>query len=184
MILPEVSLELDLMLTKEVGVMSSMLEGAGYMVVTATESGRELMTGKSSLKPTLNLASVKADEYRGLILPCLATTSGTKIPPAAIQIAKAVAASGKPVAAQKGGVLTLGEAGVLTSRRYSLSASSRLQLAGAAVAESIWQEGVPVVQDGNITTAWSCPYTERAAGVLDTTVELTQKFIEALKAAS
>ena len=60
------------MLTKEVGVMVSMLEKAGYKVVVASASGQPITGGATTLKPDLKLADVKVDDYAGFMFPCMA----------------------------------------------------------------------------------------------------------------
>src|SRR5512136_1476266 len=67
------SANLELMLTKEVGVMKDMLLKAGYQVVVATRSKRSLEAGSQRLQPDLKLSEVRVSDYRGFIIPCMAT---------------------------------------------------------------------------------------------------------------
>ena len=58
MIVKENSEEAELMLTKEVGVMTDMLEQAGVKVVVATASGRPMVAGAVTVKADLKLDDV------------------------------------------------------------------------------------------------------------------------------
>ena len=63
---------LDLMLTKEVGVMIDILQKAGFKVVVANASGQSIEGLIRKLKPDLKLSEVRIDDYAGFILPCMA----------------------------------------------------------------------------------------------------------------
>jgi len=174
----ESSQAMELMLTKEVGVMVSMLEKAGYKVVVASASGNPLVGGATTLKPDLKLADVKVDDYAGLILPCLAPTmAGTVIPPEAAEIVRKAVTLGKPVAAQVAGVFTLSKAGVLSGKQFAIAAPYV-----SYVPEGIYK-GAGVIQDGNLITSGTCPFMARAGTFPDGTAELTQKLIDALASA-
>ena len=75
LIAQEQSKDMELMLTKEVGVMVDMLEKAGYKVVVASALGQPITGGATTLKPDLKLADVNVDDYAGLVLPCMAVPS-------------------------------------------------------------------------------------------------------------
>jgi protease I len=170
----ENSTAMELMLTKEVGVMKSMLEKAGYKVVVASVSGNPLVGDTTTLKPDLKLAEVKVEDYVGLILPCFAPSeAGFKVPPDAAEIVKKAVALGKPVAAQVTGVLTLAVAGVLKDKQFAMLAGYEKYVAGGNY------KGAGIVQDGNLITSGTCP---RMASMMnpDGTAELTQKLIDAL----
>lgn len=176
----ETSNDMELMLTKEVGVMVSMLEKAGYKTVVASPSGQPLVGGATTLKPDLKLADVKVDDYAGFILPCL--SPGTAVgfgpkPPEAIEIVKKAVAQGKPVAAQLSAVDVLSKAGVLKDKQFSMI-SQYAQYFPDGI-----RKGMEVVQDGNIITSAICPNAAKIGGVPDETAELTQKLIDALASA-
>jgi putative intracellular protease/amidase len=169
---------MELMLTNEVGVMTSLLEKAGYKVIVASASGQPLVGSTTTLKPDLKLADVKVEDYAGFILPCLAPPeAGFKVPPDAAEIVKKGVTLGKPLAAQIVGIFTLSKAGVLSGKQFAmLSGYERY------IPEGIYK-GAGVVQDGNIVTSGTCPYMARRYGGTDGTVELTQKFIALLASA-
>lgn len=166
------------MLTKEVGVMVSMIEKAGYKVVVASASGQPLVGRTTTLKPDLKLADVKVEDYAGLILPCLAPST-PQVPPDGPEIVKKAVALGKPVAAQINGVGTLMKAGVLSGKQFAIISGYGFE---KSVPDGIYK-GEGVVQDGNIVTSGMCPFMARAGGTPDGTTELTQKFITMLASA-
>jgi hypothetical protein len=53
------SLDLDLMLSKEVGVMTSLLEKAGFKVVVATVKGEPIKGSAITFTPNLKLKDIK-----------------------------------------------------------------------------------------------------------------------------
>ena len=165
---------LELMLTKEVGVMVSMLEKAGFEVVVASVSGTSFKGTDTTLEPDMKLADAKVADYDGFIVPCMKVDSQ---PPEAIQVVKQAVAAGKPVAAQLGGVYTLAEAGILTGKRYATFSEPENdnRFAGATYG------GNGVVQDGNIITSGTCPFIARQQSVTDGTPKLTQTLIDELK---
>jgi putative intracellular protease/amidase len=169
----EESRDMELMLTKEVAVMMDMLEKAGYNVVVASPSGRPITGGAATLKPHMKLADVKVDDYAGFIFPCMAANEDSPVP-AAVEVAKMAAATGKPMAAQVVGATTLGAAGILKGKQIGW-----VEPPGDHVPGAIYK-GNGVVQDGNIVTSGSCPFGAKMAGSKDGTPELTQKFIDLL----
>jgi protease I len=176
----EKSEDMELMLTKEVGVMVSTLEKAGYKVVVASASGQPLVGGATTLKPDLKLADVKVEDYAGVIVPCLAPIpSEFKVPPDAAEIVKKAVAQGKPVAAQVAGVFTLASAGVLNGKQFAINPGYEKYIPNAG---GIFK-GAGVVQDGNLITSGTCPLMARAGTTPDGTTELTQKLIAALASA-
>jgi hypothetical protein len=67
--------DIDWIVEKEVGVMTSMIEDAGFEVVVATHSGEQIKDslGKSTvLNPDIKLADIEEEDYMGLIMPCMA----------------------------------------------------------------------------------------------------------------
>ncbi|HMD90020.1 MAG TPA: DJ-1/PfpI family protein [Anaerolineaceae bacterium] len=172
-ILSEQSIDMDYMLTNEVGVMIDMLTKAGFKVVTASDSGQPLGTGNTTLKPDLKIADVKIKDYVGLIDPCMARTSATSIE--TLMIIKNAVAQGKVIAAQYGGVDDFYTAGVLKGKQYAYDEDNSVNYPDAIY------KGEGVVQDGNIITGGICPYVAKTTGKPGTTAELIQKFIDALK---
>jgi putative intracellular protease/amidase len=171
----EQSVDMEFMLTKEVGVMVSMLEKAGFKVVVASASGQPIVGGIRTLWPDLKLADVKVDVYVGFIFPCMGVPlDPPRLPPEAFRVAKEAVEQGKPVAAQVGGVVTLGAAGVLDGKQFALSRRLRPLVPGGVY------KGYGVVQDGNIITSGVCPYIATHWGRPDGTLELTQKLIDSL----
>ena len=172
LIAKESSLDMELMLTKEVRVMISMLEKAGFKVVVASISGQPITGSATTLKPDLKLADVKIEDYAGFILPCMA---GIETFTETIEIVRKAVALGKPVAAQQSSVLTLSKAGVLSGKQFAIYPADE-----KSIPEGIYK-GAGVVQDGNLITSGSSPYAEKYFKSPDTTAELTQKFIDSLK---
>ena len=174
----ENSLDMELMLTKEVGVMVSMLEKAGYKPVVASPSAQPLVGSATTLKPDLKLADVKVEDYAGFIVPCLAVPeTGFTVPPEAAAIVKKAVGLGKPVAAQLAGVFTLAKADVLSGKQFAIGSGYEKY-----IPDGIYK-GVGVVQDGNLITSGTCPRMAKAGVAPDGTPELTQKLIALLASA-
>ena len=175
---------LDAMLKKEVGVMTDMLQKAGFKVVVATISGQPIEGILNELKPDLKLSEVKVDNYAGFILPCMAVGMfpGPPVSPAAVSIVKQAIAKGKPVAAQTGSVYILAEAGVLKGKRYAFVDDPLNQPPPYKDSrfEGAIYSGSRIVQDGNIITSGVCPSVEGWMGMPDCTPELTRAFIAKL----
>jgi len=164
--------DLELMLTKEVGVMKNLLQKAGYQVVVATASGNPLAAGSAKVMPDLKLSQAKAADYAGFIMPCMAT-SASALPPEGNAIVKEAVASNKPFAAQTGSVVLLFHAGVLAGKKYALAK-------GWAALEGAIYSGDGIVQDGNIITSGVCPRMAKMAGMKDGTARLTETLIAEL----
>jgi putative intracellular protease/amidase len=170
--------DLELMLTKEVGVMKGLLQKAGFEIVVATASNQPMAAGSAKLKPNLKLSDVKVTDYKGVIMPCMAT-SGSPLPPEGTAIIKEAVAKGKPLAAQTGSVVLLSQAGVLKGKKYALAK-------GWPAIEGAIYSGVGIVQDGKIITSGICPYMAKsqgtqAQGMQDGTSKLTEALIAELK---
>ncbi len=174
---------MDTMLTKEVSVMKSMLEKAGFKVVVAAIDGLPIKGSTVTLTPDLKLSDVKVDDYVGVIIACMGggALPHISVSPIAVSIAKQAVTQGKPVAASHGSVIILAEAGVLVGKRYGyyidpLGPGTRPddRFTGAIFG------GTRVVQDGNIITCGICPSVSESHGLPDGTVELTQTFITTL----
>jgi hypothetical protein len=154
----------DLMLTKEVGVMASLLKEAGFAVKYSTPTEKDIAGSKTSLKSDLLNAAVDPANYVGFILPCMALPNqAIGVTPEFLQKVKDIGATGKPLAAQMSSIDILKKAGLLEGKKFSLSPSSG------------------VVVDGNIVTNMACPYMAENALVDDLTAELTRRFIVLLK---
>ena len=158
--------------TNEAVVIKRMLEEAGFKVVIASASGRTFMRGDIILESDLKLAEVKASDYVGFIIPCMNLVAST-FKPEEVAIVKQVVAEGKPVAAQRWGVVMLAQAGAFAGKRYSYDESKGHNL---RFDEAIYS-GKGVVQDGNILTTAYCAMF----GPQDQTVELTQALIAELQ---
>jgi putative intracellular protease/amidase len=181
-----VSTNLDLMLSKQVAVMTELLQKAGFKVVVATVDGQPIEGVIYKLKPDLKLSEVKIDDYAGVILPCMATGlfPGPPISPIVVSIVKQAVAKGKPVAAPGGSPHILAEAGVLKGKRYAfmddpLNPSPPNQK--VPTFEGAIYSGSGLVQDGNIITSGRCPNIEARTGLPDNTPELTGAFIAELR---
>jgi putative intracellular protease/amidase len=183
LIAPEYSSDLELMLTKEINVMISMLEDAGYEAVLTTVSGKPLQplsNANLTVVPDLKSADVVLEDYAGFMFPCMGVPFTPPWPPAEhLEMARAAAASGKPIAAQLGGVILLGKAGVLDGKQYALYGEV-VGLMPEGIVKSVNGDGV--IQDGNIITSGICPLIETMAGMTDGTPELVRQFVAALDA--
>lgn len=178
MFIADGSRDLDLMLTREVGVMRAMLEDAGYTVEIATATGAPMRTERAAVTPTVALEDVSIADYAGIILPCMAPAAGTPQPPEIDVLVRRAHDAGIPVAASRGSVGTLARAGALDGREYayagSVDVAKRPEFAGGTFL------GTGVVRDGSVVTAGICPLAARELGEPDGTEALTIAFIEAL----
>ena len=169
MIVKDGSDAMDLMLTKEVGVMMSLLRQAGYEPVVATKSGQLLKGSSTSLQPDLRLADVSLGDYIGVMVPCMAYGIGAGIASEGVSLVKQAFDRGLPIAAQQGGVAFLAQAGILKGKRFAIARGYE-----AIAPDGIYQ-GSDVTTDGMIITAGVCPYQARTSP--GTTEELTTQFI-------
>jgi len=176
---------LDTMLIREVGVMTDLLQKAGFKVVVATTPGQPIEGFVKKLKPDLKLSEVKIEDYAGVILACMACGffPGPPVSPAAVSVVRQAVEKGKPVAANAGAVYILAEAGVLRGKHYSFPQDAfnpyppykkDLRFEGAIYS------GHGVVRDGNIITSGTCARQEDLTGLRDGTPELTRAFIAKL----
>ncbi len=182
MIVKDNSEDAELMLSKEVGVMTEMLEKAGFEVEVATASGQPMVAGSAKVTPDLKLDDVNVADYSGVIIPCMAVgfdvdTPAPEVPKAAAIVKEAVA-EGKPVAAQVASVLILAEAGALSGRKYAFPSAE-----GAAnhskLKDAIYS-GNGIIQDGLTITSGICPYATKNQGLRDGTIDLTKALISEL----
>ena len=171
--------DLELMLDRETGVMKQMLEDAGIRVVVATASGEPMRAGDFVLEADLKIADAKASDYDGFILPCMAPAPGFPVPDDVIALIEEAYKSGKPIAASRGSVAILGQAGALDGKKYSyaqeVDVNERPEFKGGTY------EGTGYSQDGKITTVGICPLASRSLKLPDGTQDLTKGFIASLK---
>jgi putative intracellular protease/amidase len=172
----EKSADLEMALTKEVGVMKSLLQKAGFDVVVSTASKQPLVAGAAKLNPDLKLSDVKVADYNGLIMPCMFTSSD-QLPAEGLSVIKEAVAKGKPIAAQTGSVVRLAEAGVLSGKKYAFVKSWVEQ--NPALKDSVYS-GEGIVQDGKIITSGVCPYAAKTEKLSDGTSKLTEALIAEL----
>ena len=163
--------DLEFMLTKEVAVMKDLLQKSGFEVVVSTGSNKVLEAGEASLKPDLKLSDVNISEYKGLIMPCMATNN--TLPPEAFEIIKEAVAMGIPLAAQTGAVMNLGRSGVLKGKKYGAPK-------GWPAFEGAIYSGEEIIQDGTIITSAICPYMAKDREQPDGTIKLTEALIAEL----
>jgi putative intracellular protease/amidase len=180
------SRDLDLMIKMEVGVMSLLLKRGGFEVDIATTSGERIVGPTEKIEKVLKLADVKLNDYEGVILSCMAVGAfpGPPVSHEAVEIVKKALSEGKPVAASAFSTIILAEAGVLKGKKYAftrdpLKTDANFKLTDLRFEGAIYG-GPGVVQEGKIITSGACPYVERAFGIPNKTVELTQKFIAAV----
>jgi putative intracellular protease/amidase len=182
MIIKDHSEEAELMLTKEVGVMTEMLEKAGYDVVVATATGETMVAGAATVEVDLKLDDVKVADYAGVIVPCMGIGLEAAHPAAetskAAAIVKESVAQGKPVAASVASVPILAEAGVLSGKKYALPSQERAD--ALASLKDAKYSGFGIVQDGKIITSGVYPLSARNNDRKDGTPELTKAFISEL----
>jgi len=173
-----VSNNTDLKLKEEVGVMTSMLEKAGFTVIVASDSG-ELIEGQTlNLKPNLKYADVKVNNYVGIIIPCTCEAKKDLTASAEeVLIVKQAVAQRKAIAAQRKAVVILAEAGALTGKKYTTKSSLKYR---DSFADAIYS-GKDVSQDGKIITSKYCPGAARYYNENDGTSELTKLFISVIK---
>ena len=175
-----VSSDTDKHLKEEVGVMTSMLEEAGFKVIVASASG-ELIEGQTlNLQPNLKLADVKVNDYVGIIIPNMRKGNakrGWRASSQEISLVKEAVAQGKPIAAQRVSVQILAEAGVLVGKKCTFIEG----LQALAIFRGAIYSGIGAIQDGNIITSSHCAHAAERDDEEDTTSELTRLFIETIK---
>jgi putative intracellular protease/amidase len=173
--------QLEYMLIYEVGTIKKMLKESGFEVTIATVSGDVLKTDSITLMPDLKLCEVSIDNYAGFIFPCMASNT---IQPEAVAFVKKIANEGKPIAAQIGGVLILGEAGVLKDKKFAFKDEKDSNPSMYPMLSNGIYSGRGVIKDGNIITSGTCPLMEKVYGYKDGTSELTQMLIDDIKASN
>lgn len=173
---PTADADKEFMLTKEVGIMMSILKEAGFQVVVATESGSTIISETVNLEPDLTVDEVLIDEYEGIIMPCMAIPVEEPEPPKLVELVKQAASKGIPIAAQYNSVFILAEAKILLGKRYAIYHDYGAQ--GDSRFDGAQYMGRGVVQDGNIITSGICPFMAKTSGLTDGTPELTKLLIQ------
>jgi len=169
------SQNLALALGSEVAVMQNMLRGAGFQVLIASPSGTPLSAGGITITPDLTLAEVQVADYDGFILPCMAAEEAF-LPGLGSMLMEALA-TGKPVAAQAGSVVTLAKAGILRGRRFAFPEAWVADV--PEFGESV-HAGEGIVEDGKLITSAISPYAAEALHAEDGTQALTGALIKQL----
>jgi putative intracellular protease/amidase len=169
----EGSESLEVAVANEAGVMIDMLQSAGYRVVVATKSGTPLVAKTRTITPDLRIAEVHPADYAGLIMPCM-NAGSDRSDEETFTVLKAMAKRRRPIAAQRGAVYLLGNAGLLDGRSYSGANPFYPTRNAHFVANR-------VVVDRNFITSGGCPYSRKYEGTIDGTRELTENFIAQLK---
>ncbi len=173
-IVKENSSELELMLTKEVAVITDTLEQSGFEAVVASASGQPMVTAATTLTQGLKLEDVKVVDYAGIIIPCMMAPEVLKV----AAIVKEAVAEGKAVAAQFSSIPILAEAGVLSGKKYAFITEERA--AEHSTLKDAIYSGSAVVQDGKIITSAVCPLAAKRRGLQDGTTKLTKALITEL----
>jgi putative intracellular protease/amidase len=157
----EKSEDMEFWLTKEVAPMIKLLNDAGYEVVVADQSGKSIVAGNAKLVVHLKLAEVRAEEYAGIVVPCIgAGTMAGNSPELGVVLLREADAAGKPIAAQHA-IEMLSPAGLYTKRNVANKPG--------------------VVLDRNLITSYNCPYNSNSNGKPVDTSELIARFVEALE---
>ena len=162
---------LKIAIDKEANAIIGKLNGLGYTVEVASEDGKNIQAGGSTLKVDKKLADVQVTDYVGVIIPCM--SSGNIL--SGLKIVQDMHSRNLPVAAQNGGVLILATAGVLKGRNYSIGEGFERY-----VKDGVFT-GVGVVRVGNILTSGICPNAAQRTGLKDGTDELVMAFAGMLK---
>ena len=147
----EGSVDLDMMVTKELAVMKELLEKSGLTVVISTSTGQELSSTGVSVKPNYKLSEIEPSDHEGVIIACMAGGRPGHIPSEAVRIVDFIFSKGLPVAAQDGAVCILADAGILKGKKYALHKETLY------ISDGIYS-GKGVVVDGNLITSGTCPY--------------------------
>ncbi len=172
------SRDLPLMLEEEVLVMKNMLEAEGYKVVVATANGEDLEAGGFSVSVDHKIADVSMDDFGAIALPCMAPAPGTPLEAKVVELVRDAAASNKPIAASRGSVAFVAQAGALKDKQFAFASRERLS------ALDSFQDGTFVgtgtQRDGLLSTTGICPLAARSTGLPDGTADLTRSFIQSL----
>ena len=166
--------------------MTQLLKKAGFQVDIATTSGTPIIGPTEKIEKVLRLVDTTLDDYKGVIMPCMAVGGfpGPPVSPEAVVIVKKALADGKPVAASTFAVTILADAGLLKGKKYAfprdpLKTDENFKLTDLRF-EGADYGGLGVIQDGKIITSVACAWMERRYGMLNMADELTKTFITAL----
>ncbi len=98
--------------------MNLLLKNAGFHVDIATTSGQAILGSTEKIEKVMKLMDINLDDYVGIIMPCMAvgTGPGPAVSQDAIALVKKAVSDDKPVAAQRGSIIILAEAGVLKGK--------------------------------------------------------------------
>jgi putative intracellular protease/amidase len=176
------SLDLDLMIKMEVGVMTLLLEKAGFKVDVATTSGSPILGSTQRIEKVKKLKDVDLNDYKGIILACMGVGAfpGAPVSEDAVALVRKALSEGKPVAANSNSGIVLAAAGVLKGKRYAFQRDPLGTGDTDRRFEGAIYGGQGVVKDGKIITSGACPQIEKAMGVENATVKLTQTFVSEL----
>jgi putative intracellular protease/amidase len=169
------SADIRFMIQEEVEVMQGLLREAGFEVRVATQSG-EIISWMDTvlLRPDLRLADVRIEKFAGVVMPCIAKGMG-HAELEEIALVRKAAERNLPIAAQRGAVIILGEAGLLEGKKYAFDLNESSRFSGATCI------GPGIVRDGTVITSSHCPYAARYSTSEDGTRELIRLFIAALR---
>jgi putative intracellular protease/amidase len=187
------SQDLDLMISMEVGVMTRLLNSAGYTVDVATTSGYPIVGPTRRIEKVVRLQDVNVNDYVGVIMPCMAVGlfPGPPVAPEAVAVVKKALADGKPVGAALGSINVLAEAGVLKGKKYAyyrdpMKTDASWAITDPRFADALYS-GPGTTQDGKIITCGVCPNIEKVYGwgidpfdMENGPVKLTKAFIGAI----
>ncbi len=173
------SRDLQLMLEEEVLLMKNMLEAEGYRVEIATNDGMDITSGSVTVEVDHKIADVSMDDYGAIALPCMAPPRGSALEQTVTDLVKNAAEAGKPIAASRGSVGFLAEAGVLEGRRYAYASPVNIEERPSFRGGTY--TGTGTERDGNVSTNGICPLASRSTNLPDGTADLARYFIESLK---
>ena len=182
MFIREGSRNLEVMLEEEVQLMKDMLEAEGYQVEIATVDGEDLQAGSVSIAVNHKIADVDMDDFGAIALPCMAPPPGSPYEEEVVQLVQLAAASDKPIAASRGAVGYLAEAGVLQGKRYAYASPVNVEERPSFRGGTFTGTGTET--DGLVTTNGICPLASRSTGLPDGTGAMTRSFIETLNSRS
>jgi putative intracellular protease/amidase len=168
----------DYVIIEEPVVMKTMLEQAGFKVMVATISGKNVEGQKYKLKTDKKLSDVDVTDYAGIIMACMAVgQTEWHARPEEIALVQEAVAHDILIAAQQGSVIILAEAGVLAGKKFSYGMKPYFN---ESFDNAIYS-GTGIVQDGNIITSSYNPWFTKTKQKVHGTFDLTDRFIEALK---
>ena len=173
------SRDLQLMLEEEVLLMKNMLEAEGYRVEIATNDGQDLSAGPITVAVDHKIDDVSMEDYGAIALPCMAPPRGSALEQTVVQLVKEASDAGKPIAASRGSVGFLAEAGVLNGKRFAFASPVNVEERPSFRGGTY--NGTGTERDGIVSTNGICPLAARSTNLPDGTADLTRSFIESLK---